>query len=273
METVAIFGVPRSGTSWLGQIFNSAPGVVYRFQPIFAYSFDGKISAGSSSNEIAKFHDLLLKTDDDFVCQTQNISGNKTPSFEKKESTHLVWKEVRYLDILPNLLEQSETKVIGIVRHPCGTINSWQNAPKEFNDSWNILDEWRFAEKKNNDRHDFYGYEKWITATQLFLDLQEQYPNQFELVSYERLVLNPQKVVHKLFEFVGLPIETQTEQFLNESINSNSDDPYDVYRKNKTGFEWISLLDPVIINEIKIDPRFIEIEKHFGWNTLERKNR
>ena len=37
MKNVAIFGVPRSGTSWLGQIFNSSPMVAYRFQPLFSY--------------------------------------------------------------------------------------------------------------------------------------------------------------------------------------------------------------------------------------------
>jgi hypothetical protein len=273
MDTVAIFGVPRSGTSWLGQIFNSSQNVAYRYQPIFAYSFEGSISAESSSKEIAEFYDLLLQTDDDFVCQTKNISGNKTPSFQKQQITHLVWKEVRFLDIIPNLIEQSDTKVIGIVRHPCGTIHSWHNASREFEDDWDIREEWRHAPKKNESRHDFYGYERWIESTQLFLDLEKQIPDQFQLVSYEQLVQNPQKHTQELFDFAGLPLGPQTRDFLKASTSSGSDDPYDVYRKNKTGFEWISSLDPVIINEIKNDSRFTAIEKHFGWNTLEQKNR
>ena len=39
MRHLALFGCPRSGTSWLGQIFNSAPDVAYRYQPLFSYEF------------------------------------------------------------------------------------------------------------------------------------------------------------------------------------------------------------------------------------------
>jgi hypothetical protein len=273
MQNVAIFGVPRSGTSWLGQIFNSSPKVVYRYQPIFAYSFDGSLNAESSSGTIAQFHEKLLQTDDDFVCQKQNISGNQTPIFTKEQPTHLVWKEVRYLDIIENLLKQSDIKVVGIVRHPCGTIHSWQKAPKEFNEQWDILEEWRHGHKKNSSMHDFYGYERWLDATRLFLQLQKDFPNRIHLLCYERLVDDPLKYTRKAFDFAGLSVEQQTTAFLKESTASTSDDPYDVYRKNKTGFEWINQLNPVIINEIKTDDRFLEIEQHFGWNTLEQKKR
>lgn len=271
MDNIAIFGVPRSGTSWLGQIFNSSPNVAYRYQPIFAYSFNGEISANSSAEDIDAFHNALLATDDEFVCQSTNLSGNQTPSFTKENITHLVWKEVRYLNIIPNLLQQSDTKVIGIVRHPCGVINSWQNAPKEFDEQWNIMDEWRYAEKKNSDNEDFYGYERWIEATKLLLNLARQFPDQCRIQCYEKLADDPLQQSRKLFDFAGLSLGGQTKSFLKNSTTSSSDDPYDVYRKNKTGFEWKSQLDPVIINEITNDNRFIEIEKHFGWNTLEQK--
>ncbi len=273
MQNVAIFGVPRSGTSWLGQIFNSSPNVVYRYQPIFAYSFDESLTAESSQKEITHFHEKLLQTNDDFVCQRQNISGNQTPTFSKTQRTHLVWKEVRYLDIIHNLLKQSKIKVVGIVRHPCGTIHSWHNAPKEFDEQWDILEEWRYAHKKNTSEHDFYGYERWLDATRMFLRLQKNFPNRFHLLCYEKLVDNPLKNTREAFDFAGLALNEQTEAFLEESTASTSDDPYDVYRKNKTGFEWTSQLNPVIINEIKTDDRFLEIEKHFRWNTLEQKKR
>jgi len=273
MQNAAIFGVPRSGTSWLGQIFNSSPNVVYRYQPIFAYSFNGSLSSESSSQEIGRFHEKLLQTDDDFVCQKKNVSGNQTPTFDKHQCTHLVWKEVRYLDIMENLIKQSETKIIGIVRHPCGTIHSWHNAPNEFDEQWDLLEEWRYAHKKNTSEHDFYGYERWLDATQMFLQLSENFSNRFHMLCYEKLVDNPLKYTKEAFDFVGLSVEPQTKSFIDHSTTSSSDDPYDVYRKNKTGFEWISQLNPVIINEIKTDKRFLEIEKHFGWNTLEQKKR
>ena len=36
-KVIAIFGMPRSGTSFLGQILDSSPSVAYRLEPIFSY--------------------------------------------------------------------------------------------------------------------------------------------------------------------------------------------------------------------------------------------
>ena len=37
-------GVARSGTSWLGQIFDSSPEVRYSFQPLFSYEFKNRVN-------------------------------------------------------------------------------------------------------------------------------------------------------------------------------------------------------------------------------------
>jgi len=34
---IGIIGAPRSGTSWTGQIFDSAPDVLYRMQPFYSW--------------------------------------------------------------------------------------------------------------------------------------------------------------------------------------------------------------------------------------------
>jgi len=267
MQQIAIFGVPRSGTSWLGQIFNSSPKVAYRYQPIFAYSFDGFLSEKSTTKEIKQFHKQLLETNDEFVCQKINVSGNKTPEFPKKNISHLVWKEVRYLNIIENLLEKSSAKVIGIIRHPCGVLKSWMKAPKEFNDEWDIKEEWQNAEKKNGEEHEYYGYERWIDATEMFLELETKYPNQFKTVVYEALLKEPDRKIKELFDFSGLEYSEQTRLFFKESTQTASDDPYDVYRKEKTGQDWRTELPTSIINEILDDKRFVQLSEYFRFET------
>lgn len=261
MKHLAIFGVPRSGTSWLGQIFNSSTAVAYRFQPLLAYSFPFKLSTNSTNKEIAEFYYELLKTSDEFVCQKKNVSGNETPKFNKNKITHLVWKEVRYLEIIENLIKSSNTKIIGIIRHPCGVLNSWVNAPKEFNTDWNIEEEWRYAKKKNKTEHDYYGYERWINAVEMFLDLEQKYPTKFALVIYENLLSDLNTEIQRLFDFVGLQVNTQTKQFLIKSSSSSSEDPYGVYRINKKGDCWKKALPNSIIQEIMMDKRFQNIYK------------
>ena len=54
-KTIALFGVPRSGTSWLGQIFDSCPDVIYKYQPLFSYAFKNRLNMQSSFDEISNF--------------------------------------------------------------------------------------------------------------------------------------------------------------------------------------------------------------------------
>lgn len=39
MHKIAIHSVPRSGSTWLGEILNSSANVKYCFQPLFSYKF------------------------------------------------------------------------------------------------------------------------------------------------------------------------------------------------------------------------------------------
>src|SRR5436305_252996 len=98
---VAIHGAPRSGTSWLGQLFNSSENVAYRYQPLFSYAFKQRLTSTSTRREIELFFDDLLFTEDDFVLQRGAASlAGYSLEFEKAEITHLVYKEVRYHCVL-----------------------------------------------------------------------------------------------------------------------------------------------------------------------------
>ncbi|MDF1594396.1 MAG: sulfotransferase, partial [Desulfobacterales bacterium] len=163
MDKIAIFGVPRSGTTWLSQIFNSHPGVALRFQPLFSYGHKGRLSEYSSAMEIRKFFKEILFTQDPFALMTTEFQKNY-PTFEKSEKpTHIVFKETRYLHIIENMLNIcSEIKIIGIVRNPLSVLASWVRAPKEFNKEWDINREWLYAPSKNQNRpEEFYGFDKW----------------------------------------------------------------------------------------------------------------
>ena len=251
---VAIYGVPRSGTSWLGQIFNSSPWVAYRFQPLFSYVFKDRLNEDSSLEEIDKFFDDLLNTNDDFVLQRGKARISKTEiEFKKKENiTHLVYKEVRYHHILRNLLEQKkDIKIIGIVRHPCAVINSWLKAPKEFKKEWDPINEWRYAPSKNQGKkEEFNGFEKWMEVAEMFLELRDRYPEQFYLFRYSDLHKEPILTAKKLFEFCSLEFEEQTYKFILDSTQNDVDDPYGVFRKNYDDKKWEVELIPEISKTI-----------------------
>lgn len=266
MRNVAIFGAPRSGTSWLGQIFNSSSHVCYRFQPLFSYAFKDNISLRSTEEDFGLFYKNLIHTDDAFVLQTENVSGKKGLAFTKASTTHLVWKEVRYHYLLEHIIKSSDTQIIGLVRHPCAVINSWLQAPKEFKDKWKPLEEWRKASKKNQDKKEEYnGYNKWKELTQLYLKLEHKYPEKFKIQVYETLNDNTELCVKALFDFVGLNLEKQTLEFIKESKSLDSIDAYGIHRKEQDSFKWKKQLMWQIQEAILSDPEFIDIDNYFKW--------
>lgn len=266
MNKVAIFSVPRSGSTWLGQLLNSHPNVLYRFQPNFAYSFGPELEADSSPEEISIFFDELAITDDDFVNGRISISSKKNIEFEKEAPTSLVFKETHYLNVIENLLKNSDAKVIGLVRSPFAVINSWLKIPKEFDPNWDIKSQWETGSNKNQGRPTHYfGYNKWKEATQLFLQLKEEYPNRFFLAEYEKMLTDPEAVIKKVFGFCGLSFSNQTQEFLRLSSRQNDDDPYAVLKKKKDDLQWKASLPQHIIDKIDKDNDFAYLNNIFNW--------
>lgn len=257
MNKIAIHSVPRSGSTWLGCIFDSHPNVLYKYQPLFSYKFKGILTPYSTKDEINDFFNRLLNSEDDFLDQKKDKAAGKIPSFSKSESKHIVYKEVRYHHILNNLLlKDQEVKVIGLIRNPISTIYSWLNAPKEFrpDKGWNEMEEWEFANKKNQGKPEEYnGYQKWKEVAQLFHALEENHPSQFRIITYQKLLDDPVSIIRDTFQFVGMEIHPQTYKFIEDSGSKNNRDAYSVYKNKVHDKKWIGKLDSRIINQITSD--------------------
>ena len=224
LSNIAIFGAPRSGTTWLGQLFNSSPNVLYRFQPLFSHEFKSRLSPNSTLNDIQSFYSDLTTANSEFVLTSLN--------FPKQTPTHLVWKEVRYHHITPNLLQNSNTKIIYIERNPIDVINSWFNAPKEFNSKWDIQKEWLNAPSKNlNKPEEFNGFNKWLEVKNIHTDNFHNFPDKVIKVKYEDLKDNPIKELQKLYNFCNLKWDNQVEHFVLKSITTHNKDAYSVFKK------------------------------------------
>ncbi len=255
MKKIGIFGAPRSGTSWLGHIFNSHPDVALRFQPLFSYGHKGSLTEHSSAEEIRAFFEEILCTQDAFAAMTSEMQKNY-PTFQKSsQPTHIVFKETRYLNIIENILDQcSEVKIIGIVRNPLAVLASWISAPKEFNTEWDIHSEWRGAPNKNQNRpEEYYGFDKWKESAETFLRFKKQFPQQFLLVRYDELNREPLDTTKKLFSFCGLEVYKQVEDFLSASKSRHDSDPYSVFRAKANDNRWQGVLPDEIVKRIMLE--------------------
>ena len=223
----AIFGAPRSGTSWLGQLFNASPNCIYRYQPLFSYEFKHYLSTESTESDIRQFHSDLITAKSKFVLTDH--------TFYKKEITHLAWKEVRYHHITQNLLKNSDIKIVYIQRDALSTINSWYNAPKEFDkDKWDIFNEWKYAPSKNRDLpEEFNGYKKWQEVRSIHTANKSRYPDRVYMVDYNDLKTDTISTLKEIYNFCGLKWDIQVSNFIKETITTHDSDAYSVY-KNKS---------------------------------------
>lgn len=272
METsnrIAIHGVPRSGTTWLGEIFNSSPYTIYRYQPLFSWAFKHYLGPDSSDDTIAHFFEEIAKSEDPFLCQTAKRDSGSMPRFHKDPSADcVVYKEVRYHHALFRLARSMvDLKLVLLVRSPQAVVHSWLKAPREFRPDlgWKVEEEWRYALKKNLNRpEEFNGFEKWKEATASFVALAESFPERVFLVEYRNLLSETERVVGEMMEFCNLVVDPQTREFLAASRKSGAgqSDPYGVYRSHRVLDEdWKEGLPASIMQEIEMDLKNTPLEQ------------
>jgi len=268
LSRVAIHAVPRSGTTWFGELFNSSPHTIYKFQPLFSYALKDFLSTSSSKSEIDAFFSKLESTNDDFLDQTENRKAGILTKFQKSKITHLVYKEVRYHHIIPNLIEKdSSIFVLALIRDPRAVIHSWLKAPREFRIDlgWKDADEWRFARLKNKDREEeFFGFHRWLKATSIFEDLAKRFPSRFRIVQYEHLVEHTSATLKSIFTWCGLPWAQQTEDFILESTSITHPSEYSIFRQSSLRTNWQDELDMDIAMEIEREVHALGFSKYLS---------
>lgn len=265
-KRIAIHGVPRSGTTWLGEIINSSPNVRYKFQPLFSYELKGFLDENSDLNDIKAFYNKLNFINAPFLDQDEAKAKGIIPIFNKGHITHIAYKEVRYHNIIKNLLlKDPEIKIIGIIRNPLATMCSWINSPREFRRDleWSEIEEWQKAIKKNCNRpEEFFGYEKWKEVAFLFEELEIQYPTNFLLVNYNMLLKETYRQVERIYSFCDLNIMEQTIDFVNKSKSVDKNTTYSVFKVKDKDDTWLNSLNNIIINTIEQDLKGTQLEKY-----------
>ena len=258
MKRIAIHSAPRSGSSWLGQILNSSLKVCFRFQPLFSYAFKDYLNEKSSQEDIMTFFEQIAKSNDDFLLQSDKVENGEYPSFAKDdEFTHIVYKEVRYHNIIKNMLiKDKDLIVIGLIRNPYAVISSFLNSPREFRRDlgWKEFEEWKFADKKNlNKPEEFFGFEKWKEVYFIFKELEKEFKDRFCIVYYDDLIKETLNEVKRIFTFCNLDVNVQTKKFIKNSNSSNNKTVYSVYRKKTNDNDWMDNLETSIRDMINFD--------------------
>lgn len=231
---LSIFSVPRSGSSWLGQLINSHPDTTFRFQPFFSYEFQERAEAAFSTGELRGLIDEIFQEETDFLLQSDKVQKGLYPAFSKSKFQALgAFKENTHLDKIGQLLRAIENmKVILLVRDPVKVVESWTTNPKEFPPGLSLVEEWDRAPSRNVLARNFFGFEKWVWSTKEFERLRQVHPERTLILRYEDLVRKPAEVTKNVLDFSGLNFTDQTRRFLDKSTSEFQGGHYSVHRFN-----------------------------------------
>jgi len=257
-KIIVIMGMPRSGTSWLSQIFDSSPRVRFRLSPLFSYEFKNYISEKSTRVDWEYVFRGAYNSNSEFMSQADRRKAGCYPIFEQKDPKpeYLVIKDTRFHNLTERMLKFFDNlKVVVIVRHPCGAIHSWLTAPREFPQDADPMKEWRNGGCRKTGYGEFWGFEDWKTVTRQHMRLEREMPARFVIQRYEYLVKNPISETRKLFHFCGLRYTDQADRFLHECHAKHDENEYAVFKRPIVMERWRDELQPeiqkAIIDEIK----------------------
>jgi hypothetical protein len=253
-----ISGMPRSGTTWLSQIFASCPDVRMKFCPLFSYDFKNILDENSTAKQWDKLFTDVYHTNSEFLDQDYLRKDGLVPTFTQKNKNpnHLFIKSTRFHNLVPYLLELNrEIRFVHIVRHPCASVYSWLSNPLEFPEYADPHLEWRTGKCRKTGPGEFWGFNDWMRVTRQALFLSEQYPDRHRIIRYEDLVGNPQGQTKEIFAYFEIPYEKQTQEFLENTHSRHDDSRRSVFKNPKVIDRWQQKLDPTIVaaclNEIK----------------------
>lgn len=261
---VFLLGMPRSGTTWLSQIFESAPDVAVRLSPNYSYDLKDSLSVASSKEDWIRVLSLALQSEDPFMTQNWKREREELEWIEKDPSNvkRLAIKDTRFHEVYcAGMVQFPTAKSLYIVRNPCGCLSSWRNS-KEFPRGADFREQWRTgACRKSEGPGEYWGFDDWKALTGNFLKLEQEEPNRFKVFRYEDLVADPVGVARMLFNFVGLKLHSNVISFLSRSHAVHDPNVYSVFRSPKVADRWRTSFPKDIKRKIYTELRNTEYER------------
>lgn len=259
-------GMPRSGTTWLSQIFASSREVKVKFCPLFSYEFKNALDRESSAEDWERFFEAVYGTGSAYMDQDHLRKDGLVPTFDRLDDADLLLiKSNRFHHLMPDLLSKvSGAKLIYLVRHPAAALHSWLSNPTEFPEGADPLSEWRTGACRKTGAGEFWGFNDWVRVTEQALELERRWPGRVLVQNYEALSMDPFAETAKLFDFFGIRFGTETRSFISASRSRHDPNKRSVFKAPGPDNRWRTQLDRGIIEAIDRELRGTELERYIG---------
>ncbi len=275
-KTLLILSLPRSGSSWVGDILGSANNARYLREPI-TQTFHQKSQLRQTVFELnacskkALYLKSIQAAFTGFPKFTSSIIANPKqwlgPNMPNTNKVRVI-KEVNPL-ILDYILERYHPTVIYLVRHPAAVLNSYytqgwrKNAfIKCFTEKrkLTLIQNFNLAEEHFWKRGATYHY----LMQKLTLKALDGYDEKL-IMTYEDICRNPSGRFDEMCSFAGLEFTAEMKEKVkksSESSNNYQTGKYDLNRDSQTMISvWKNKISPENLNALKT--AYLSYQPHF----------
>jgi len=266
---IYIVGLPRTGTTWIASILNTAEGIKYFHEPFNHINVPG-----------AAMHSLkyLRANDDDhafaWFCRDAFAGRTDGPYVRSK----LAWryrrfpwwpgrvmvKDVHSFGALEWIHRRISPVTVIVIRHPCAVTASWLRLNyrtewiERFLDQPNLTDDYLkpfedLLRKAQGDCEKIGTV--WGATYYVMLQQKRMYPD-WIVVQHEVLCRDPVGEFRELFRMLDLRWTQKTDELITISTTRHGDKPYDLERiSSQEPDKWKKELDPQQIQQVR---QFVE---------------
>ena len=244
-KPIFITGHGRSGTSWIGNTFEQAPGILYYGEPCnpkvvkggdFSHWFRYVRPDGSDQF----FENCLDSAFNGLV--TDGSNWLKLPYRRFLPSSRAVIKEVASLLLLEWVYKRYQPEVLFVLRHPCAVALSERNKNtpverpiKEMLKQNDLVEDhlqpYLSVMEKAKTPFEIYGA-IWGARNRVFVDLIQKYP-EWKILFYEDLCENPIECFQELFDHFNLTWTGKVQKYINRTTIEKRPGNFSTYRITK----------------------------------------
>ncbi len=221
-QPVIILSVPRSGSSWVGEILGSSLNSLYLREPITQTFIKTRESGPSffelDPHNLPKSYELSIENSFTGIPLFPATITKKPEQWTltKRKQRRVIIKEVNPF-IVDYFINKFQPRIIYLIRHPAAVADSFNRL------GWNGRQiEPRFFKKTlaryENYRENLYSFWAEHGAMQAIIltEILHRMRNykKFHIIEYEHLCMEPISVFKKLYEFAALEWDDAVEQHI-----------------------------------------------------------
>ena len=267
---IYVVGLPRTGTTWLASILNTAWGIKYVYEPFnrqhvpeAAPYFMKYLRADDHDPEFMHFCDRVF-SGQLMTAYTQRSLAKPYSLLNKR--LHRLPGRVMVKDVHSGLAiecidQHISPNTVIILRHPCATISSWLRSFKFKGNRFDLFQKLFQPQLLEDHLKPFEALlhkeellqkmaVSWGAAYNVILQQQKRHPD-WIVVKHEDLCQEPEKMFRRLFETLNLRWTHRTDKVLYASTSENSGKTYVPKRiSSQEPHKWKSELTSQQIDQI-----------------------